>query len=97
LAIGSGAQAWLTAAAAGGTSRLRRKVCEAVDLAKLHGHDVVDDALRCAAQADRFSEGDLAAILAHQHDSAKVIEFPARAPEQQSLQSSTAAWKGFGA
>jgi transposase len=97
LAIGSGAQAWLTAAAAVGTSRLRRKVCEAVDLAKLHGHEVVDDALRCAAQAGRFGEGDLAAILAHQHDSAKVIEFPARAPEQQSMQSSTAAWEGFGA
>ncbi len=97
LAIGPGAQAWLTAAAAGGTSRLRRKVCEAVDLAKLHGHGAVDDALGAAARAGRFGEGDLAAILAHQHDSATVIEFPARASEQQSLQSSTATWEGFGA
>lgn len=97
LAIGPGAQAWLTAAAAAGTSRLRRKVCEAVDLAKLHGHGAVDDALGAAARAGRFGEGDLAAILAYQHDSATVIEFPARASEQQSLQSSTAAWEGFGA
>jgi hypothetical protein len=56
LAIGPGAQAWLTAAAAGGTSRLRRKVCEAVDLAKLHGHGAVDDALGAAARAGRLAK-----------------------------------------
>lgn len=72
-------------------------MAEAVDLAKLHGHGVVDEALRAAARAGRFGEGDLAAILAHhqQDPSATVIEFPARG-EQQSLQSSTAAWEGFG-
>lgn len=94
LKIGPGAEAWLIAAAAAGATRVRRKVCEAVDLAKLHGPGPVDEALRAAADAGRFGDGDLAAILAH-HD-AKVIAFPARASEHQSLQRSTAAWEGFG-
>jgi uncharacterized Rossmann fold enzyme len=49
-----------------------------------------------AADAGRFGDGDLASILAH-HQGAQVIEFPARASEQASLQRSTAAWEGFGA
>ena len=96
LAIGPGAEAWLLAGAAAGASRVRRKSAEAVDLAKLHGQGEVDAALRAAAGAGRFSDGDLAAILAHQAgDGAQVIEFPARG-EQQSLQASTTAWEGFG-
>lgn len=94
LQIGAGAHAWLIAAAAVGATRVRRKVAEAVDLAKLHGNGPVDEALRAAADAGRFGDGDLAAFLAH-HD-ANVIAFPARASEQQSLQRSTAAWEGFG-
>jgi transposase len=94
LAIGPGASAWLTRAAAAGAGRVRRKMAEAVDLAKLHGADAVDDALRIAADAGRFDEGALAAILAHhQSQSAQVIAFPAR--EASSLQRSTRAWEGF--
>ena len=71
-------------------------MAEAVDLAKLHGPDPVDEALRVAADAGRFDEGALAAILAHhQSQSAQVIAFPAR--EASSLQRSTRAWEGFGA
>jgi len=95
LAVGPGAEKWLIAAAAAGTTKLRRKVAEAVALAKLHGDETVDEALRVAADVGRFAEGDLAAILTHQ--GAKVIAFPARASDQQSLQRSTAAWEGFGA
>jgi hypothetical protein len=51
LAIGPGAEAWLIATAAAGTTKLRRKVAEAVDLAKLHGPGDVDDALAAAAGA----------------------------------------------
>jgi hypothetical protein len=94
LAIGPGAAEWLTKAAAAGAVRLRRKVAEAVALAKLHGAGDVDEALAAAAAAGRFGEGDLAAILAHR--GARVIEFPARASEQQSLQRSTRSWEGFG-
>jgi hypothetical protein len=94
LAIGPGASEWLTQAAATGTVRLRRKVAEAIALAKLHGRSDVDEALAAAAAAGRFGEGDLAAILAHR--GGEVIEFPARASEQQSLQRSTRSWEGFG-
>jgi transposase len=94
LAIGPGAAEWLTQAAAAGAARLRRKVAEAVALAKLHGPGDVDAALAAAAAAGCFGEGDLAAILAHR--GAQVIEFPARASEQTSLQRSTRSWEGFG-
>ena len=96
LVIGDGAASWLTKAAAAGAGRVRRKIAEAVALSKLHGNEAVDEALAAAARAGRFGDGDLAAILAH-HRTATVIEFPARASEQQSLQRSTAAWDGFGA
>jgi transposase len=94
LAIGPGAEAWLIAAAAAGATRVRRKLAEAVDLAKLHGSGQVDEALRAAADAGRFADGDLAAILAHQ--GGEVIPFPTRAGEEQSLQRSTRSWEGFG-
>jgi hypothetical protein len=93
-AIGPAAERWLIAAAAAGATRLRRKIAEAVDLARLHGRGDVEEALRVAADAGRFGDGDLAAILAHQ--GARVIEFPARASEQASLQRSTSSWEGFG-
>ena len=95
LAIGPAAERWLIAAAAAGTSRLRRKLAEAVALAKLHGAEAVDEALAVAADAGRFGDGDLAAILAHR--GARVIAFPARASEERSLQRSTRSWEGFGA
>jgi transposase len=95
LAIGAGAEAWLIAAAAAGAVRVRRKLAEAVTLAKLHGPEAVDEALRAAADAGRFGDGDLAAIL--EHGQARVIAFPVRASEQQSLQRSTRSWEGFGA
>jgi transposase len=95
LAIGPGAERWLIAAAAAGTTKLRRKVAEAVALAKLHGAEAVDEALAVAADARRFGDGDLAAIIAHR--GAQVIAFPARASEERSLQRSTRAWEGFGA
>lgn len=95
LAIGSGASRWLTRAAAVGATRVRRKMAEAVDLAKMHGAETVDEALEAAADVSRFGDGDLASILAHR-SSAEVIEFPRRHSEDATLQSSTAAWEGFG-
>jgi hypothetical protein len=98
LALGEGAEAWLVKAAASGVARVRRKMAEAVDLAKLHGQEKIERALAACAEAGRFGDGDLAAILAHQAR-AEVIEFPARAWERSeaaSLQRSTGAWQGFG-
>jgi hypothetical protein len=95
LGLGPGAEAWLVKAAAAGACRVRRKLAEAVDLAKLHGPEAVDQALAAAAQAGRFADGDLQAILAHQAQGT-VVPFPARASEARTLQRSTAAWEGFG-
>jgi hypothetical protein len=95
LAIGGGAERWLKRAAAEGTQRIRRKMAEAVDLAKLHGERPVDEALERCASYGRFADGDLASILAHQQ-TATVIPLPHRAPEERSLQASTRSWEGFG-
>lgn len=95
LAIGEGAERWLRRAAAEGTQRIRRKMAEAVDLAKLHGARQVADALETCARYGRFADGDLASILAHQQQ-ATVIPLPRRAPQASSLQSSTRSWQGFG-
>jgi hypothetical protein len=95
LAIGPGAERWLIAAAAAGAQRVRRKIAEAVDLAKLHGNEDVEHALAVCAQVGRFGEGDLALILAH-NSTGRVIPFPARASEDQTLQRSTQAWDRFG-
>jgi transposase len=95
LAIGEGAERWLKRAAAEGTARIRRKMAEAVDLAKLHGTGPVNDALGGCAAYGRFADGDLASILAHQQTAA-VIPLPRRAPEDRSLQASTRRWEQFG-
>ena len=94
LALGDGAQQWLVNAAAAGTQRVRRKMAEAVDLAKLHGNQEVERALRTCAQAGRFADGDLASILHHQQQTGELVLFPA--PEKRSLQASTRSWEGFG-
>jgi hypothetical protein len=94
LAIGEGAALWLTKAAAAGTARMRAKMAEAVELARLHGAAVTDRALGQAATAGRFADGDLAAILAHQAAAAPGI--PSRASEDHTLAQGTAGWAGFG-
>ena len=94
LALGDGAERWLIAAAAAGTSRVRRKMEEAIDLSKLHGTERVERALGTCADAGRFADGDLASILAHQQATGELILFPA--PEDRSLQRSTRSWEGFG-
>ena len=94
LALGDAAEAWLIKAAAVGAQRVRRKMAEAVDLAKLHGTADVNRALRTCADAGRFEDGDLAAILTHQQQTGELILFPA--PEERSLQRSTRSWEGFG-
>jgi hypothetical protein len=95
LQIGEGAERWLKRAVAEGTSRIRRKMAEAVDLGKLHGTGPVNEALERCASYGRFGEGDLASILAHQQ-TATVIALPVRVPEESSLQASTRSWEGFG-
>jgi hypothetical protein len=90
LGIGDGAGLWLAEAAAAGTSRVRAKMAEAVQLAALHGAAAIDRALGQAAAAGRFADGDLAAILAHQASAAGGE--PSRAGEQSSLAQGTGGW-----
>jgi len=54
LAIGEGAERWLKRGAAEGTARIRRKMAEAIDLAKLHGSGPVNEALARCASYGRF-------------------------------------------
>lgn len=94
LSIGPGAALWLTEAAAAGASRVRAKMAEAVALAKLAGLGPVDQALAKAAMAGRFSDGDLASVLAYGRNAA---EGEAKsASEAHSLQPGTSPWEGFG-
>ncbi len=94
LAIGDGAALWLTEAAAAGASRVRVKMAEAVELARLHPASAVDRALGQAATASRFGDGDLAAILTHQAGAAAGAA--SRASEDHTLAQGTAGWAGFG-
>ena len=59
LQIGEGAERWLKRAAAEGTQRIRRKMAEAVDLAKLHGTGPVE---RRACSGARATAGSPTAI-----------------------------------
>jgi hypothetical protein len=91
LALGEGARLWLVEAASAGTSRVKVKMAEAVDLARLHGVERLDWALGHAATFGRFADGDLVSILA-----ANTPGEHRRAGDGHSLQSGTGAWEGFG-
>jgi transposase len=91
LALGEGARMWLVEAASAGTSRVKVKMAEAVQLARLHGDVAVDWALGHAATYARFADGDLASILA-----AHPVGDRHTAGEDHSLQTGTGVWEGFG-
>lgn len=92
LGIGHGAEAWLVEAAAAGAQRMNQKMREAAQLARIHGVEVVDEALGTAAAYGRFGAGDLASILTTQ-----VGTSPARsASESRSLAQGTRGWASIG-
>ncbi|MGW7533313.1 hypothetical protein [Amycolatopsis sp. NPDC054798] len=62
LALGSGAAAWLTYAAASGARRIRPKMAEAVTLTKLHPAAEVDQALGIAAIAGELEYSTIVAL-----------------------------------
>lgn len=66
----------------------------AVALAKIYGLGPVDRALATAAELGRFADDDLAQLMRHQA-SARPGNVR-RLDEMRSLQTGTAAWKGFG-
>ena len=91
LALGDGARTWLIEAAAAGTSRVKVKMAEAVQLSRLHGVERVDWALGHAAMFERFADGDTASIIA-----AHPVGQRRRVDEGHSMQPSTALWANFG-
>ena len=91
LALGDGARTWLVEAAAAGTSRVKVKMAEAVQLSRLHGVERVNWALGHAAMFERFADGDTASIIA-----AHPVGQRRRVDEEHSMQPSTAAWANFG-
>jgi len=95
LAIGDGARAWLTEAAAAGATRIRAKMAEAVELAALAGTAAVDAALGTAALAGRFGDGDLLSITGYQ-SAGTPAGAGTIADEAYSAQPGTSAWAGFG-
>lgn len=92
LAIGHGAHAWLIEAAAAGTQRMNQKMREAVQLARIHGIEVVDEALGVAAAYGRFDTGDLASILTTKASSLATRH----ASETRSLAQGTRGWASIG-
>lgn len=91
LAIGHGAHEWLREAAAVGASRMRQKMTEAVALSRLHGGDVVDEALGTAAAYGRFATGDVASLLVNRVDA-----HARSADEESSLAQGTGGWQAMG-
>jgi transposase len=94
LDLGDGARSWLIEAAACGAHRVRTKLGEALELARLVGAEPVDRALGAAALAGRFGDGDLAALLDHQRHSGHAA--PLQPSGDASLQQGLSGWEQLG-
>lgn len=92
LALGEGAETWLTTAAAAGVTRIRAKMGRAIELARLLGKARVNQALERAAKAGRFSENDLASILEHGEEAVESFV----GDQNLSAQRGTKAWAVIG-
>ena len=95
LSLGDGARVWLAEAAAAGTTKMRVKMAQAVQLAKLFTPEEVDWALGHAAVHARFAEADLASILDH-HATTTAAGPVNHASEDRSLTQGTAGWAALG-
>lgn len=96
LVLGDGARVRLAEAAATGTTKMRMKMAQAVELAKLFTPGEVDWALGHAAVHARFAEADLASILDHHHAATAAGQF-SQAGEDRSLTQGTRGWATLGA
>lgn len=97
LMLGDGAQHWLTEAAATGVARIRRKMNQAVELARVLGAERVDRALTVAAKAGRFDDGDLVSILDHLASTRGAPANVVAIDETHSAQPGTGPWRRLGA
>ncbi|WP_307829996.1 IS21 family transposase [Antrihabitans stalagmiti] len=101
LMLGDGAMQWLTEAAATGVVRIRRKMGQAVELARVLGLGLglerVDHALAVAATAGRFDDGDLVSILDHLGHEDSAPSNVVAIDEAHSAQPGTGPWRRLGA
>jgi len=95
LSLGDGARVWLAEAAAAGTTKMRVKMAQAVELAKLFSRAEVDQALGHAAVHARFAEADLSSILDH-HATITAAGPVNQAGEDRSLTQGTGGWAALG-
>jgi hypothetical protein len=95
LELGEGAHRWLVEAGAAGTSKVRVKMAQAVELARALGTERVDQALGLAAIAGRFAEEDLTSILDHLATAGQPGDVVC-ASEAHSVQPGTLAWERLG-
>ncbi len=95
LSLGDGARVWLAEAAAAGTTKMRVKMAQAVELAKLFSRAEVDWALGHAAVHARFAEADLSSILDH-HATTTAAGPVSQASEDRSLTQGTGGWAALG-
>jgi hypothetical protein len=96
LSIGDGARQWLAEAAAAGTTKMRVKMAQAVELAKLFPRAEVDWALGHAAVHARFAEADLSSILDHHATTTTAAGPVNQASEDHSLTQGTRGWAALG-
>ena len=94
LDLGEGAVLWLKEAAAVGTSKMRVKMAQAVELSRLFDPRDVDWALGHAAVHGRFAEADVASILDHHAQRPRAEAH--RAGEERSLAQGTTGWAALG-
>ncbi|MDQ3709416.1 MAG: IS21 family transposase [Actinomycetota bacterium] len=94
LDLGDGARSWLIEAAASGAHRVRAKLVEALELARLVGAEPVDQALGVAALAGRFGDGDLAALLDHHRHNGQASAL--QPSGNASLQQGLSGWEALG-
>jgi transposase len=92
LALGEGAETWLTTASATGVTLIRAKMGRATELARLVGKTRVNQSLERASHAGRFAENDLASILEHGDDEDERFI----ADQRFSAQRGTKAWEVIG-
>lgn len=90
LAIGEGAQRYLTEMAAVGAANIERRLKEALELSERIERGPLDEALGLCALEGRFAEGDLRSVLSARRPPRR------RIGEDHSLQPGTGGWAGLG-
>lgn len=96
LDIGEGAKLWLKEASGAGVGKIREKMANAVEVAKLLGTTSVDHGLGAAAVHHRFTHEDLLSIIETNRTPGYLAVTRTVTDPNQILAQGTGAWAGFG-